>query len=1384
MGNTPTKEPTTTTQPENPSHIIQHKRPEETQRQEEQDEREDESEAAPDISTIPNIPGARIAALSGVAEDEQPVEFLNKGARIVDITVKTGKTKKAFELIQGKAQATNAEIVGTLWTDNGNLRVMYALPTEDHANAFASNINTELAIITPQIRISEVSESDKIATYRGRVLFAGAGLSRTRESATLTQIPHPDGERMRIYRQKLQKLTHKSHEHCKDNLKTPRENIPTSTTIVRILLPNSITSAEEQLATIIGLIDDISDEAISHISMVGNRCDLLLGGSRERAVGNFLQRMGEKYEEIENLGIVITVDHGEHKVKRLDKNTHTIQDKLPTEPQAEMSPGIWGTNTFFEEADHERNKSLAKITKDETSRENTGTLRRIEKIEPVFFEVTVGGPRKTVGRAAEIDRIKTAATYTRKNRTTNFTIIEGQAGVGKTRLAVEAINLAREEEKGRDGKPTSKGMKTAYYKTLEDGKTQSGETLRKFIESILRQSNTLARGSFRDLEFYAGKRPVPKTDEAMAARVENLNKSSALVTQRTLELVQAYTKFQPLQVILDDLQWADAYSLEAIAAVIDSIEEKGNIHFVIMGRKDVGQEIPLKIKQAVERKTHKQTIELNNLPQSDTALIEEYVRASIDKRWENETIPNSFTQHLAELTAGLPLHLSEVLSVLTKRALIKQDPSTGALITPTVDELQELRNSGTTSTLDATIQAKLEHLSDREKDILDYLIIMGETDRDLFVSILAIHGYEEEEEIESSLKTMKELGITRDNPFGFVHDQTRTQREAQITGNGDVSRKAASCYETLDRNRKHPQVTSAMLFQTLRIALSNQEELTSADPEQVEKLKKAIVKESLAATDYCLKASKNLQARDIATYLLNLFTRYNPETTKDANTAQTHKRIQMILARIATRLGNPAQALKHLDAIATDAEALPRAGLLDTSYHALRTTAAYGARSAHGGAEAMKNATTALSTAVSAEKVKLIPKLTALETDAEKTILRASLTLAEGDLMISRIRATAMTRNPTALETLGKSDEMLTLQRNLRTLAKTARAQNNESLALEADALRLDITRQMEQMTCFINVFPKIDGHVEETRYLQSIEPNEKRALEELAGRMEKILEAYKTRTGLIRDPGAYGTLYVTLAEIYAILENHKRSGEIMSEALRMGQTWGNPEVAGRANKISADQKTARAIKDVPLDNPKKWDTSLLAEAVDHCKQGIGEFLRTGTKTSDYLTGLALNKAFAAGLLATSELAKPENEKTLTQDQLKQLVTDAWEKMLPALAEVKTAYYGTYKQGQPDYRPIYLHEAAMAGLLFSAGKKLELNLPTSTQIQHGTSTTEFCITDDHMKEAQTLLAREARAVESLPQNLQKGHRTRNTLLKTGTTKWLDTTYEVDVIPQP
>jgi DNA-binding SARP family transcriptional activator len=180
-----------------------------------------------------------------------------------------------------------------------------------------------------------------------------------------------------------------------------------------------------------------------------------------------------------------------------------------------------------------------------------GGGRRTEQTTVHRDDPTSARPQ-LVGREDELSRLLEAAARSGQHRRAALLLLEGQSGMGKTRLLEEMLTRMRLD-----------GMAIAAARMVEADRLESWSGVLALARGGLIDLPGIAAATPAALAAFAERLPDWGDRFPGAATVEGQSPGRALV-----EILRAATEEQPVTIALDDVQWLDQDTLLALGVIV------------------------------------------------------------------------------------------------------------------------------------------------------------------------------------------------------------------------------------------------------------------------------------------------------------------------------------------------------------------------------------------------------------------------------------------------------------------------------------------------------------------------------------------------------------------------------------------------------------------------------------------------------------------------------------------------------------------------------------------------------------------------------------------------------------------------------------------------
>jgi class 3 adenylate cyclase len=316
------------------------------------------------------------------------------------------------------------------------------------------------------------------------------------------------------------------------------------------------------------------------------------------------------------------------------------------------------------------------------------------------------------GRGSELAALQDTAKRAHATRRAQVVFVSGEAGMGKTTLVAQVARGAHSE-----------GAVALFGHADED----LGVAYRPWIEAL----STLVREG--DPEWVTGLRPAQRSALARlipdvggdATRVADLDMERLLLFEATSELLAAASQGSPLIVVLDDVHWADAASLQLLRHVTGSPTSMDVTVACTYRETDLGRSDPLtKLLVDLRRETNVTRIALTGL--EDVELVE-LLAAAAGHSLDDSGV--GLAHALRRETDGNPFFAAELLRHLVETGGILLGDDGRWTVAGELDEL------GLPSSVRDVVGQRVERLGDEALRVLCLAAVIG---REFDVGLLAL----------------------------------------------------------------------------------------------------------------------------------------------------------------------------------------------------------------------------------------------------------------------------------------------------------------------------------------------------------------------------------------------------------------------------------------------------------------------------------------------------------------------------------------------------------------------------------------------------------------------------------------------------------------------
>ncbi|XXX79566.1 AAA family ATPase [Sorangium sp. So ce134] len=377
-------------------------------------------------------------------------------------------------------------------------------------------------------------------------------------------------------------------------------------------------------------------------------------------------------------------------------------------------------------------------------------------------------PQRLYGREREVEALLAAFERVVAQGRPELVLISGYSGIGKSSLAAELHRpIVRERGFFLSGKFDQTARDIPYrafhqafralIQEILGASEEQVERWRQRFREALGPSGRLLADVLPEVELLLGPQPpVPELPPAEA--------QSRLHAMLQRVVAACAQKEHPVALFLDDLQWADAASLQLLEQLATYA---GSEHLLLIGAyrdNEVGPAHPLRLTLAEARKRGAAVSELVLEPLSAThvgALVAEAVHAP-----EGQVEPLSWLVY--EKTGGNPFFVLQFLLALHQEGLITFDAEESGWRW----DIAAIRDKGFTDNVVDLMAGKLKRLSAPTREALKLAACLGSS---LELDTLAVVAGRPAAELRDALEEAVREGLLlrRDGAYRFLHDRVQ-----------------------------------------------------------------------------------------------------------------------------------------------------------------------------------------------------------------------------------------------------------------------------------------------------------------------------------------------------------------------------------------------------------------------------------------------------------------------------------------------------------------------------------------------------------------------------------------------------------------------------------
>ncbi|UCG70897.1 MAG: tetratricopeptide repeat protein [Thermoplasmata archaeon] len=326
---------------------------------------------------------------------------------------------------------------------------------------------------------------------------------------------------------------------------------------------------------------------------------------------------------------------------------------------------------------------------------------------------------KLVGREEEL-RTLMDGLESANNSQGKVIFIEGEAGIGKTRLVMEMSENIGDKEviilKGNCLYREETDPYLPFVGALEDflgDKEGSGAEL---LEDLSLEEDTLKNLPLGLIPFGESEEKLPPESKESFWETDP-QKGQYVVFETMSQFIIKISKKNPMLLFIDDLQWADSASLHLLHYLARVIKDERVMICGAYRQEDLemreGEVIPLlETLRRMGRENLFETISLKRLSKND-------IREMLSSLIGVSKVPEDFVELIQDETKGNPFFIEGVVKSLLDEGIIKPEEGTWKTTI-------EISRISVPNTIKDIILRRIDRLNKDEREVVKYASIIGE----------------------------------------------------------------------------------------------------------------------------------------------------------------------------------------------------------------------------------------------------------------------------------------------------------------------------------------------------------------------------------------------------------------------------------------------------------------------------------------------------------------------------------------------------------------------------------------------------------------------------------------------------------------------------------
>jgi len=366
------------------------------------------------------------------------------------------------------------------------------------------------------------------------------------------------------------------------------------------------------------------------------------------------------------------------------------------------------------------------------------SVRKKAKLKTRMIERWVSESAVLVGRDREIEEFKKIIKEV-KNKKGYVVLIKGEAGIGKSRLTREFINLCvKSNFRIFQGECVSYGKSFLYYpwtQILNDffGISPFDDMeikKKKIMDKVLKMNRKLREW-------------LPVIGEPMGVifKETSLTKyiDAKLRKQKLFDIIFNFFKHEtgkmPLCIVMEDMQWSDTSSIELLNHIARNIYDKPFL-LIIVTRPGIEKQ------EFMEKKWYKEFI-LRELSETDTLNL-------IKNLLDVKELPSNLKRLICDKAQGNPFYIEEIIKSLIEEGFIFLRKGKWSF-------KGEIKNVRLPDRVEGVIMSRIDRLDYRAKDVLQVASVLGRE----FDEFLIRGIYPDIRFLEKTLKDLNSLDLVK-----------------------------------------------------------------------------------------------------------------------------------------------------------------------------------------------------------------------------------------------------------------------------------------------------------------------------------------------------------------------------------------------------------------------------------------------------------------------------------------------------------------------------------------------------------------------------------------------------------------------------------------------